>query len=93
MTGPGTAIPIANQKYGTGTSAPTWASGTALSGSATLLTLGVCKTGYSTLPMYKQLWWGIAIPSAQTSGAYTGTNTITAVEKTWVSNPDWCETL
>ena len=93
MTGPGTAIPIANQKYGAGTSAPTWASGTALSGSATLLALGVCKTGYSTLPMYKQLWWGIAIPSAQTSGAYTGTNTITAVEKTYGSGGDWCETL
>ena len=94
MTGPGTAIPIANQRYAAGTSAPAWASGTALSGTPTLVSLGVCKSGYASpsgTPASKDLWWGIAIPSAQTSGAYTGTNTITAVEKSWATSGDWCE--
>ena len=93
MTGPGTAIPIAKQKYSS-VASTAYASGTALSGTPTLLSLGVCKSGYvspSGTPANKDLWWGIAIPSGQTSGAYTGTDTITAVEKSWTTSGDWCE--
>ncbi len=79
MTGEGDPIPIGNQRYASGSSAPTWAEGTAL-----LVTpgeefeLNVAKTTGTT--SYGKLWWGIDIPVGQTTGEYSGTNTIEAVK-------------
>jgi len=91
MTGPGTAIPIANQRYGLGVGAPAWGDGVELSATSTLASVGVCKSGYALTPAWKPIWWGITIPSGQFSGAYTGTNTIAAVKKPWATTGDWCE--
>lgn len=88
MTGPGTAIAIANQRYASGSSAPAWADGTALLVTpGEELELNVCKSGYTATPEWGRVWWGIDIPSDQTAGEYTGTNTIEAVTAE-VAN--WC---
>ena len=89
MTGPGADITADNQKYAaTGVA---WASGTDLSGSPAPFDLNTCKSGYTGTPEYKPVYWGINIPAGQVSGAYTGTNTITAVKNNWVNPDDWCE--
>ncbi len=93
MTGPGTAIPVANQRYGAGDTAPSWASvsSNTLSTSPTPFGLEVCKSGYTAAPEWKRLWWGIEIPAGQTAGAYTGQNTISAVKDGWTGAGEWCE--
>jgi hypothetical protein len=91
MTGPGNAIAAENQRYGLGDSAPAWSAGTELTATSTLAQLNTCKSGYDNTPEYKKIWWGINIPAGQTAGAYTGTNTFTAVKNSWVSGDDWCE--
>ena len=89
MTGPGADITADNQKYAaTGVA---WALGTDLSGSPAPFDLNTCKSGYTGTPEYKPVYWGINIPAGQVSGAYTGTNTITAVKNNWVNPDDWCE--
>jgi len=80
MQGTGTDIPIGNQRYASGSSAPTWAEGTVLVASTgEELELNVPKTITET-PEWERIWWGIDIPVGQTAGGYSGTNTITAIK-------------
>jgi hypothetical protein len=77
MTGPAT-LAATQQKYGTTTA--TYASlAYTLSTSPALkqTNLGIAVT--STAAAASTTYWGIAIPNGQTNGAYTGTNTFTAV--------------
>lgn len=75
--GVGGTIPVANQKYNASTF--TYGSGgTALSTSDVFLGLHVTKTTVTASPGNKLIYWGIAIPGGISSGAYSGTNTVTA---------------
>jgi len=91
MTDTGTPIPIANQRYASGSTDPAWSEGTALSGSPTAFNLEVCKSGYTETPEWERIWWGIDIPEGQDPGEYSGTDTIEAVEDGWSGSNDWCE--
>jgi hypothetical protein len=88
-----TDIPVSNQKWGFGDTAPSWASGTALElSSSTRRELNCCKTFTTVTPAWKPIWWGIEIPVPQQSGVgYSGTNTVEAVQNQWSLPSDWCE--
>jgi len=91
MTGPGTDIPVANQRYGLGATPPAWGDGTELAATSTLASLNICKSGYTATPEWKPIWWGINVPAGQAGGDYTGTNYVVAVKKSWATPGDWCE--
>lgn len=74
----GTPIGVAYQKYSLTTSTA-YASGTALSTSATETELNVPKAT-SGSPTTKDTWWGILIPTGTIAGTYSGANTLTAVK-------------
>jgi hypothetical protein len=78
MTGSST-IGVGNQKHSFST--PTsYASGTALTGSATEYEINVLKTTTTGTPQTKNSYWGLLIPGGTIPGVYTGNNTITAVK-------------
>ena len=91
MTNGGNSIAASYQRYGLGASAPAWSAGTVLSGTAVAADLNVCKSGYTSTPEYKPIWWGVEIPSGAAAVSYTGTNTITAVKNAWATSGNWCE--
>jgi hypothetical protein len=77
MTGPDTIV-AAQQKYSTTTA--TYASlAYTLSTSATARQVNLVKATASSTPSQQATYWGIAIPSGKPAGAYTGTNTFTAI--------------
>lgn len=71
-------IAVAKQKHALASSTA-YASGTALSGTPIEYELNCFKTTVSGSPQTKNTWWGIEIPAGIPPGAYTGTNTLTAV--------------
>jgi hypothetical protein len=73
----GTPIPITYQKYSL-TSSTSYASGTALSTTATTVQLDLPRQIDSTVPT-KNTYWGIFIPNNIVSGVYNGLNVITYV--------------
>lgn len=73
----GTPIPITYQKYSL-TSSTSYASGTALSTTATTVQLDLPRQVSSTVPT-KDTYWGILIPNNTVSGVYNGLNVITYV--------------
>lgn len=78
MTSGGDTINVNKQKYALATSTA-YASGTALSGSATEVELNCQKTTTTGTPSTKDTWWGLEIPVGTPPGSYSGTNTIVAV--------------
>lgn len=77
MTGAGT-IGVGYQHYALSASTA-YASGTALTSSATEAELNCQKTTSAGSPATKGTWWGIEIPTGAVAGVYSGTNTVTAV--------------
>lgn len=77
---PATTIGIEQQNYST-TTGFTWGDGsaTAASSSATEFELNCSKTTATNTPATSDTYWKIKIPSAQESGTYNGTNTVTGV--------------
>lgn len=79
MTDGGTGtIAVGNQHY-TLTPATAYASGTALTTTATEIEVNIPKTTVTAAPENDDLIWGLLIPGGTTAGTYTGTNNITAV--------------
>jgi hypothetical protein len=77
MTGPDTIV-AAQQKYSS--TSVTYASlAYSLSTSATARQINLIKATASSTPSNQATYWGIAIPSGKPAGAYTGTNTFTAI--------------
>ena len=74
----GTPIGVAYQKYALA-SLTSYASGAALSVTATEVELNVAKAT-SGSPTTKNTWWGMQIPTGTDAGSYSGANTITAVK-------------
>jgi hypothetical protein len=74
----GTPIAVSYQKYSL-TSPTSYATGVTLTTSAVETELNVPKVITGT-PTTKDTWWGILIPSGTLAGAYSGTNTLTAVK-------------
>lgn len=77
MTGGG-SIAASYQHYALASSTA-YASGTALSSSPTEAELNCQKTISSASPKTKDTWWGLLIPTGTPTGAYSGSNTVTAV--------------
>ena len=82
MTGPGNPIVSTNQKYGTTNTTYADLPFTATSSPPAQRAWNIGRTTASTSASVSSTFWGIAIPSGQASGTYTGTNTFTALWST-----------
>jgi hypothetical protein len=78
MTGGGT-IAVGYQEYALA-AATAYTAGTDLTTSATEVEIDVLKTTVTGTPQTKNSYWGLLIPNGTTPGAYTGSNTITAIK-------------
>lgn len=79
MTSGGNNIAVGQQRYATASSTA-YASGAALTVSATEIELNVQKTTSVGAPATKNIWWGLSIPLGTIAGTYSGTNTLTALK-------------
>lgn len=80
-------IPLSQQKWEITNNSTTWTAGTnILNGTISPIDIIINKPTTLTHPTLGNIYWGIHIPSSQTSGIYTGANTINSV----VNDPaDW----
>jgi len=74
----GTPITVGYQHFALASSTA-YASGTALTGTATEYELNVPKVRGGSVTT-RNVWWGIEIPAGTTIGTYSGANTISAVK-------------
>ncbi|HXK32288.1 MAG TPA: hypothetical protein VJ378_02370, partial [Candidatus Paceibacterota bacterium] len=91
MTSGGNTINVGKQEYALSTSI-NYGNGTDLLVSpGAEAELNCCKSFSSGSKATKNTWWGIEIPSPQTSGVYSGVNTFLGVKNEWSGAGDWCE--
>lgn len=74
----GSTLAVNNQKYSLADVTYASLTGT-LSGTPTSVQTNLAKPTATTTPQTVNTFWGIAIPSGQNTGSYTGKNTFTAI--------------
>jgi hypothetical protein len=99
MTGPGTPIPVAQQKWsnldGTfswdaaaGDPGPWTMVGTSATGNEAVGCINrnlAVRTAHASTSSNESIWWKLRIPAGQAAGSYNGTNTFAAT-----ASPDTC---